>query len=293
MMIRFKHIFLVMVGLLLLVGIASAATISIGNHTFSIHDDEKAFATRTSTVDVILDSAPDGLSGYDVTITLGDISTATIDSISFPTWATLNNENWTSSTTVTITAVDLTESVQDGATNIILATLTIEWLDDGTCTLTPSANQIDDDDGDAIIPSYDAGTITVQFIGNSFVERWVPHLEFSYDTGYDYNIDNGTYTQYWLSELMETGDFPFYGFVYSLMAPIMNIFGYAIFLIIWLTYLFIVWIRSGEITMPLVIGVLTAGLWGTMFPPEAKYMAYVLLAICIGVIFVRVIYDKY
>ncbi|MFA5103464.1 MAG: PKD domain-containing protein, partial [Candidatus Thermoplasmatota archaeon] len=108
-----------------------------------------------------------------------------------------------------------------------------------------------------------------------------------------YDVCNGTYTKYWMSDICEEGNFSTYGFVYSLTAPLMSVFSYWIFLIIWLTYLAMVWIRTGDVTLPLVIGIISSAVWSYLFPAEALTAIGSMFAICFAVIFVRIMKDAY
>jgi PKD repeat protein len=117
---------------------------------------------------------------------------------------------------------------------------------------------------------------------------WTPN--FTFDTEYDYDIVCGTYMRHWLYNMTQ-GDFNLYGLAYSVMLPFMNVFGYWIFIIIWMTYLGIVWIRSGDVGMPLIIGLLSAGAWSLLFPQEALMYIGVMFAICLAVVVVRVFKD--
>ncbi|MDD4053027.1 MAG: PKD domain-containing protein, partial [candidate division Zixibacteria bacterium] len=109
----------------------------------------------------------------------------------------------------------------------------------------------------------------------------------TYNTTIQYDMANGTYLQYWLYNVTTFGDIPIYGFAYGIMAPLMNVWGYWTFVIIWLAYLFIVWIRTSDIGLPIVIGLLTAGVWGIFFPPEAMQFAILMFGIAIAALFAK------
>jgi hypothetical protein len=109
----------------------------------------------------------------------------------------------------------------------------------------------------------------------------------TYNTTIQYDMANGTYLQYWLYNVTTFGDIPIYGFAYGIMAPWMNVWGYWTFVIIWLAYLFIVWIRTSDIGLPIVIGLLTAGVWGIFFPPEAMQFALLMFGIAIAALLTK------
>jgi len=109
----------------------------------------------------------------------------------------------------------------------------------------------------------------------------------TFNTTIQYDMANGTYLQYWLFNVTTFGDIPVYGFAYGIMAPLMNVWGYWVFVIFWLAYLFIVWIRTSDIGLPIVIGLLTAGVWGLFFPPEAMQFAYLMFGLSIAALLTK------
>jgi len=109
----------------------------------------------------------------------------------------------------------------------------------------------------------------------------------TFNTTIQYDMANGTYLQYWLFNVTTFGDIPVYGFAYGIMAPLMNVWGYWVFVIFWLAYLFIVWIRTSDIGLPIIIGLLTAGVWGLFFPPEAMQFAYLMFGLSIAALLTK------
>jgi len=93
----------------------------------------------------------------------------------------------------------------------------------------------------------------------------------------NYDPPTGGFTRYWLSDLTE--GFPVYGFVFSIVAPFVDIFGYWFFVILWFVYLGGAYLRTGSTTLPLVVGLITGSVWGAIMPAESHLIAYVLLAI--------------
>jgi hypothetical protein len=90
-------------------------------------------------VTLILDKAPEGLAGYTINITGGDVVY-----VHFPSWARL--KEWSGGV---LKAVDLGDEVRPGATNVELATVTLRVVE--------ISARIDDDNGN---PHYE--TITIQ-----------------------------------------------------------------------------------------------------------------------------------
>ncbi len=98
-------------------------------------------------VTLILDKAPEGLAGYTINITGGDVVY-----VRFPSWAKL--KEWSSSV---LKAVDLEDEVRPGATNVELAAVTLKARG-----VVEIAARIDDDNGN---PHYE--TVTIQAASRS------------------------------------------------------------------------------------------------------------------------------
>jgi len=108
------------------------------------------------------------------------------------------------------------------------------------------------------------------------------------------NIDlaNSTFLKYWLQNFSSTGNLSVYGFAFGIMAPSMHVFGFWIYLIIWGLYLFAVWIRSQDVTLPLIIGILTIGVFGLLFPKESLPVILIMFAICGAIIIAKLMKDS-
>ena len=152
-MMTHKLLLAVLLALVMVVGITTAATITIESATVSVDS--------ITTVDAVLDSAPNGLAGYSITFTVADGGVATIQSVSFPAWAVINTESATPGASVDLTAADLNTLVQAGATDVTLATFTLYGVSNGATTLNASITSIDNDLGNPINPSVAAAPVTV------------------------------------------------------------------------------------------------------------------------------------
>ncbi|AKB34222.1 cell surface protein [Methanosarcina siciliae HI350] len=97
-----------------------------------------------------LDQAPSGLSGYNLTLSISDPSVARITGVEFPSWVSLNNSSSLPADSVQIKAVDLTEKINAGDSNVSLGTVTVESLASGEANLTVSVNRLDDDSENTI-----------------------------------------------------------------------------------------------------------------------------------------------
>lgn len=105
-----------------------------------------------------------------------------------------------------------------------------------------------------------------------------------------FDIYNGTYS-HWLLNLSH-GQFNVYEIAGGLMGPIIAVWGYWVFLVIWAVYLMMVWIRSGDIGLPLVIGIITAGVWAMLIPTAAYLYIGVMLAVAMASILFKAFTDR-
>jgi hypothetical protein len=132
---------------------------------------------------------------------------------------------------------------------------------------------------------------------------WIPNA--SMNMTYSYDMYNGTYMRCWLFNMTNqdynhtahgynsTGlDFDIYGIAYCLMLPILNVWGYWIFLIVWSLYLLMVWIRTNDIALPLVIGIITAGVWAMLIPTSAYLYIGVMFAVALASILFKAFTDR-
>ena len=141
---------LVTVGL----GFAIFLAVSIGlgfaiEYSSTIYVDNGTIDTIGSTteINITIDEIPDGLSGYNLNISLSNTNIAEIMSVTFPAWATLHENSVLPADSVWIKAIDLTEQVKSGDMNILLGTLTIRGDHQGLCDIIATITKMDDDDG--------------------------------------------------------------------------------------------------------------------------------------------------
>ena len=107
-------------------------------------------------VEIRMDQAPHGLSGY--TLTIETQGSATITGGEGPTWSALKNAELLDSHTLRVSAGDLMDEIKAGSTQILLATVTVAGAT-GQTTFTATIKQMDDDDGNAIVPVVIPGAI--------------------------------------------------------------------------------------------------------------------------------------
>jgi hypothetical protein len=114
---------------------------------------------------VIADSLPNGLSGFNISVALGDPAKAEIVGILFPSWAgdppVLAFKSSVPADSGWVTVVDISNTIKPGASNVELATLRIRGDVNGTTGLLITKIWIDDDNGNSVPYSLVNGTITI------------------------------------------------------------------------------------------------------------------------------------
>lgn len=121
-------------------------------------DDATVGAGATTTVEVSLSAAPDGLAGFNLTVeAAGDarVVDAGVDDGFGITTARAEDG------TATLEGVDVGENVQSGATDVRLGTVTVRGESAGEADLSVSVRRMDDDDGERMSPATEAGDVTV------------------------------------------------------------------------------------------------------------------------------------
>ena len=133
---------------------ASPAKVKVG--------DCEATVGKTDTVDIALDEALQGLSGYNMTVSLSNPAIAEIIAVNFPAWAALKENSTLPADSFWMKAADLNNQVGANATNIILGTLTIRRDSAGEASINLAVLRMDDDNGKPISPSVAPGSLTAQ-----------------------------------------------------------------------------------------------------------------------------------
>jgi PKD repeat protein len=118
-----------------------------------------------TTLNLTLNTAPQGLSGYNVNLSMGNTTVAQITSVSFPLWASSMNTTSPLPATrnVMVKASDVNRLVETGAANITLATITVKGLSPGGTSLVLSNANVDDDNGYDIPHTLANGNLTVGY----------------------------------------------------------------------------------------------------------------------------------
>jgi len=142
---------------------ASNGQISVagGPTTLNVANGNISVVGGTTTLNVALSGISNGLSGYNITISLSNPEVAEIVSVEFPAWANLSNISSLHSDSIWIKALDTNNETKIGDTNVLLATLTIRGDSQGSSEVIPIVNQIDDDNGGLINAANVSGQLDV------------------------------------------------------------------------------------------------------------------------------------
>jgi hypothetical protein len=154
------HALFTFLALLLAISLAAPA-VSATQAIFSI--GEIATVGEETTVYLVLDSAPEGLSGYNVNLTLSNSSVAQITNITFPAWAADMNAivPGVAGQKILVKASDVNNNVGTGATNIALAAITVKGLALGSATISLSSPNFDNENGSDIPVTLTSSAIAV------------------------------------------------------------------------------------------------------------------------------------
>lgn len=122
-------------------GDSAGPTVHVGNATVS--------PGGTATVPVVLSSAPDGLAGYRLRVSLADGDVADIDGVTYPSdgQLTATPDPTAGSDAVRVKAVDLADEIRPGATDVHLASIRVRGLQPGNASLTVEPVRFDSDSG--------------------------------------------------------------------------------------------------------------------------------------------------
>ncbi len=126
---------------------------------------ELAFQTpgEVTTSDILLDSAPNGISGYKITLSIADPEMCEITGITSPEWAALEGTSPLPGSVVAIQAVDIGNLVETNSTGILLARVSVTSKEAGSTSLLVTVNLIDDDAGNPVmvtVPAINGETAT-------------------------------------------------------------------------------------------------------------------------------------
>jgi PKD repeat protein len=136
-------------------------TVTLPPSTVTLSSSRIAGPGGRTTLLLVMDKAPAGLSGYAVNLTY-DKTVVNITQATFPAWASLKSaKGLGEANDLRLMAVDLLKKVQPGATNIEFATITVEGIRPGTTSINITRFEIDDAAGHGIYPTLINGTVTI------------------------------------------------------------------------------------------------------------------------------------
>ncbi|AKB36571.1 cell surface protein [Methanosarcina siciliae C2J] len=175
---------------------------------------------ESTEINLVASNFPAGLSGYNLTVVIDDPDVAEIVDIEYPTWALITENSTLPGTSIYMKTVDLEDSVQEGAADVVLATLTVSGKEKGSANLSIGVKRLEEDSGDSIEPALLAGTIEVTLLsplpdqeyapkdldGDGLYEDLTGNGEFSFVdiVAYFHNMD-------WIEENMQVEYFDFNG----------------------------------------------------------------------------------
>ena len=123
---------------------------------------------QSASLPVILNEAPNGLSGFIFELTLNDSNAAEFVSASFPDFG-LSEMELTSGSNIVIRAADLNGLTIAGDTNITLATIEVLGVSSGSTQIDLQVHIIDDDDGNEIVVDVSPGLVSVANVAPNVV----------------------------------------------------------------------------------------------------------------------------
>ncbi|HUU76238.1 MAG TPA: PKD domain-containing protein, partial [Methanoregulaceae archaeon] len=146
------------IGAILLISLvlipASASTLTI----------ESGYAQNsgdTINLSIILDEAPEGLAGFNITCEVTNPQILDISSVSFPAWAGIPNTSVLPSDTCWLAAADAGYQINPGDTDILLATLTVTGTQFGTTDIRVTAWKVQNEQGSNMQVTTRNSTVTI------------------------------------------------------------------------------------------------------------------------------------
>jgi PGF-CTERM protein len=147
------------VAVLLVVGVATGAAVGAQSTPTVAPSDATVAVGETTTIAVPLSAAPDGLSGFNLTVEAAGENARVVD-------ATVADEFGITTERVedgraTLEGVDLGENVEAGAEDVRLGTVTVRGVGGGSADLGVDVRKMDDDDGEPVSPKTGTAEVTV------------------------------------------------------------------------------------------------------------------------------------
>ena len=117
-----------------------------------------------------------------------------------------------------------------------------------------------------------------------------PHVA-AVDYTINYNPETGTYTKYWFDT---SGPPNPYNMIYGFMLPFTLLLGPSVYFLFWAAPIVGIYIYTQDITMPLVVGVLTGALLSNALAglPEGLLIMILTMAFAAGGILAKVMFGR-
>jgi hypothetical protein len=110
-------------------------------------------------IKIVMDEVPDGLSGFNITVSVSNPEIAEITAVSFPDWGMWPRNSTIPSNSIWIKTADLDNKVRAGDTNVLLGIITLTGKKAGTADLSILRAKISDDNGSLINPNVITGNL--------------------------------------------------------------------------------------------------------------------------------------
>lgn len=259
-----KHLFLIL-GLVLLVGMVSATTITVPDCEVRTYKD----------VVVSTSACTNGLSGYNLTFAVADPTKAEITEVAFPTWCTVSSCGSLPAGSVTCIAADLTGQVQSGD-SAELAIVRLHSLAAGDTTLGVTANSFDDDVGGAISPSVSNGDVASKTSARVMAAAtFTPVSTQAYSD--IYNAIGGNVSPQ--NETAAAINWTELGF--ASLEPYTLLIGQLAFVIIFAIPFVLMWLMQQDMTPAAVAGIIIGGFMLAFLPAEYSLLAGILTVLAV------------
>ncbi|AKB30300.1 cell surface protein [Methanosarcina siciliae T4/M] len=146
----------------------STVTLYFDPESFSVSENE------STEINLVASNFPAGLSGYNLTVAIDDPAVVEIVDIEYPSWALITENSTLPGTSIYLKAVDGEDTVQAGAADVVLATLTVSGKESGSVNLSIGVDRLDDDSGETIEPEFLTGKIEVTLLSPLPDQEYAP-----------------------------------------------------------------------------------------------------------------------
>ncbi len=110
---------------------------------------------------IVMNYVPEGMAGFDVSLTLDNPGIGDFFAYAAPSWAVLNTSSANSGDSIWFSGIDLQTLIQAGATDVSLGAVTVRTDHAGETTLVPGSKKINADGGGNITPEVTSADLIV------------------------------------------------------------------------------------------------------------------------------------